>query len=394
MSHLSLRRNDCDEDHRMTIGIDAGPMVGRGGISSYVTALVGTLVAGAAETRWRLFLRRSWRDHRDDQRLTDLAPTTTVSIPDRLLRFGWRWLPPSSVSLGRFRQPLDGYLSTCLMTPKLKHTTVISVIYDLIPLRLPQLFPRRRKFLELIRDTLERSDMLVAISHRTKTDLVELLRVEPARIRVVYPGRHEEWSAISQSVLSAIRARYGLPSRYLLYLGSLGAHKNISTVLRAFALARDTGRLNVPLVITGDARWGEQALEVLNDLQLRRHVILTGRVPDSDIPAMYSGAMAFVFPSFYEGFGLPVLDAMTCGVPAIVSTGGALPEVVGRAGICLPPDSIEAWADTLCRISRDQELREQLAAGARARAAQFSWARSAAAIRQLFESGREDRNAA
>jgi glycosyltransferase involved in cell wall biosynthesis len=280
------------------------------------------------------------------------------------------------------------------MTPKVKNTIIISIIYDLIPLRFPQLFPRRREFLTLLRDTLERSARLIAISHQTKADLVELLSVEPDRIQVVYPGRHEEWSASSETALSAIRVRYGLPSRYLLYLGSLGPHKNVSTLLRAFALGRDTGRLDVPLVIVGDPRWGEQTLDLLKDLPIRRHIILTGRVPDSDVPAMYSGATAFVFPSLYEGFGLPVLDAMTCGVPAIVSTGGALPEVVGEAGICLPPDSIEAWADTLCLICRDHNLRERLGREGRARASQFSWRKSAAAVHRLFEPGHEHREAA
>ena len=378
----------------MMIGIDAGPMVGQGGISSYVTPLVRALLAGAADTQWRLFLRRSWRDHRHDRSLADLAPTTTLSIPDRLLRCGWRWFPQACLSLDRTWQTLDAYLSTCLMTPKLRNTTIISIIYDLIPLRLPHLFPRRREFLRLIRDTVERSDRLIAISHRTKTDLVELLNVEPDRIQVVYPGRHEEWSASSETSLSAIRTHYGLPPRYLLYLGSLGPHKNVSTLLRAFALARETGRLDVPLVIVGDARWGEQTLDLLKDLHLRRHVILTGRVPDSDVPAMHSGAMAFVFSSFYEGFGLPVLDAMTYGVPAIVSTGGALPEVVGGAGICLPPDSIEAWADTLCLICRDHNLRDRLGREGRARASQFSWRRSAAEVHRLFESRQEHREAA
>jgi glycosyltransferase involved in cell wall biosynthesis len=323
-----------------------------------------------------------------------LAPTTTVSIPDRLLRLGWRWIPQSCLSLDRTWQSINGYLSTCLMTPRLKRTCTISIIYDVIPLRCPQFFPNHRAFLALVRETLDRSDKLIAISHQTKADVVNLLGVEPDRLHVVYPGRHEEWSAITDDSLSAIRARYGLPPRYLLYLGSLGPHKNVSTLLRAFALARETGRLNIPLVIVGDPRWGEQTLQVLKDLHIRRHVILTGRVPDSDVPAMYAGATAFVFPSLYEGFGLPVLDAMTCGIPAITSTGGALPEVVGAGGMCLPPDSIEAWADTLCRISRDDGLRARLGQEGRARAAQFSWQTSAAQVCRLFEAGQGYREAA
>lgn len=378
----------------MMIGIDAGPMVGQGGISAYVNPLVRTLLADSLDTQWRLYLRRSWRANRDDHRLSDLAPTTTISLPDRLLRYGWRWFPQSGLSLDKSWQTLDGYLSTCLMTPTLKRATIISIIYDLIPLRFPQLFPRRREFLALVRDTLERSDKLIAISHRTERDLVELLNVKPDRIQVVYPGRHEEWTTIPQAALSGIRNRYGLPPRYLLYLGSLGPHKNVSTLLRAFALARETGQLDIPLVIVGDARWGDQTLEVLMELGIREHVILTGRIPDADVPGMYSGATAFVFPSFYEGFGLPVLDAMTCGVPAIVSNGGALPEVVGGAGICLPPDSIEAWAETLCLICRDQNLRDKLGREGQVRASRFSWRRSAAEVHRLFVSRPAHRKAA
>lgn len=378
----------------MMIGIDAGPLLGQGGVSSYVAPLVRALVAGAAHTQWHLFLRRSWRHHQHVPTLDELAPTTTVSIPDRLLRFGWRWIPQSCLSLDRTWQALDGYLSTCLMTPRLKRTRSISIIYDVIPLRCPQFFPNHRAFLALVRETVSRSDKLIAISHQTKADLVELLGVEPDRIRVVYPGRHEEWSTISTAALSAIRTRYGLPPRYLLYLGSFGLHKNVSTLLRAFALGRETGRLDVPLVIVGDPRWGEQTLQVLKGLRIRRHVVLTGRVPDADVPAMYAGATAFLFPSFYEGFGLPVLDAMACGIPAITSTGGALPEVVGEGGICLPPDSIEAWADTLHLICRDDELRARLGQEGRARAAHFSWQASAAQVCRMFDAGQGHREAA
>ena len=129
--------------------------------------------------------------------------------------------------------------------------------------------------------------------------------------------------------------------------------------------------------------------------QRQHHAALAlERVRPADRRRDVAGATAFVFPSLYEGFGLPVLDAMTCGVPAIVSTGGALPEVVEGAGICLPPDSVEAWADALCLVCRNDKIRERLGREGRARAAQFSWRRSAAEVQRLLKSGPAHREAA
>lgn len=279
---------------------------------------------------------------------------------------------------------LDLFLATCLVAPVLPRGRVVSIVYDLIPLRLPALFPGRDQFRRQVDRMVRRSAAIIAISRRTRQDLVELLAADPARVRVIYPGRGEAFRPAPPSRVADVATRLGIHGRYVLYLGALGPHKNVPALLQAYQRARLEGGLGAKLVVAGSLSWGDRALAALKTLQVRGDVVLTGPIPGDDLPALYTGADCFVFPSLYEGFGLPVLEAMSCGTPVIVSDRGALPEVVGQAAISVDPEKPAALATAMCRVSADRALRARLAAAGLVQAERFSWSRSAAELLALL----------
>ncbi len=377
------------------IGIDAGPLLGRGGISGYVGPLVRSLLAMDPGSQYRLVLRRSWLGHDGAGSLDGLGSVTRLGVPDRVLAFWWDHLGWSLPIQRELWGNLDVFLATCLMAPVLPRGRVVSIIYDLIPLRLPELFGEHRRFKSKVERVIRRSAAVIAISQRTKQDLVELLGVDQALVRVIYPGCGEAFRPMAPSEGAEVTSRYGIHGRYVLYVGALGPHKNVSTLLRAFELARQEGGLGARLVVVGGRRWGAGTQAVLKTLHVREDIVLTGEVPAEDLPALYAGAELFVFPSHYEGFGLPVLEAMACGVPVIVSNGGALPEVAGEAGLRVDPDNVPALAQAMCTVAGTQAIRTSMASASLQRAADFCWHRSATELLGLFRdvAGRKDDHA-
>ena len=368
----------------MRVGIDAGPLLGQGGISGYVGPLVRSLLAIDPDTQYHLVLRRSWLAHPAAQTLEALAPVTRLPVPDRVLTFCWEHLGWTLPVGRRFWGSLDLFLATCLVTPTLPHGQVVSIVYDLIPLRLPELFPDHERFRRTLERAVARSDAVIAISRQTKADLTEVIGMDGSLIRVIYPGRSEDFQPMPPSRPAGVARRHGIHGRYILYVGSLGPHKNVATLLRAYQRARREGDLAAKLVVVGNPRWGEETLAIREMLLVRDDIVLTGEVPQDDLPALYAGADLFVFPSRYEGFGLPVLEAMACGTPVILSDRGALPEVAGEAGYYVDPDDEHALADAICQIAGDPETRSRMVMAGLEQAGRFSWVQSATDLLALF----------
>ena len=366
--------------HTLTIGVDAGPMIGRGGISRYVGPLVRALITSASALDIRLIVRRGWQQAPGVEQLEMLAPVTRLSMPDRALTGWWDCTGYSLPLPPRLWGSFDCYLSTSLMSPVLSRGEVLSIIYDLIPLRLPALFPDHAMFREQIRRVCERSSALIAISDCTKRDLIDLMDIEPDRVHVVYPGRLQDVQRPRPDQVAAVMERYAIKGAYILYVGSMGTHKNVATLLRAYEQARQANRLSASLVLAGGTEWGGKTLDLLESLSVRQDVIVTGFVPDEELPALYTGADLFVFPSLYEGFGLPVLEAMAYGKAIVVSRGGALPEVSGSAGISVDPDDIDAFAEAIAHVLEDTSRRESMEQASLAQAEKFSWEASATAL--------------
>jgi len=229
-----------------------------------------------------------------------------------------------------------------------------------------------------------RVDAVITVSQASKADIIRYLGVSPNSIRVIYEGVNPAYRPLSAAQLAAARARYALPRGYLLYVGSIEARKNLARLLRAYAALRREGEER-PLALVGVRRWNAgPILAALAELRLQEHVIFTGYVAEADLPALYGGADLFVFPSLYEGFGLPPLEAMACGAPVVCSNAASLPEVVGDAALTVDPTDVEALAQAMRQVLSDESLRADLRARGLRRARQFTWERAAQETAALY----------
>jgi len=237
-----------------------------------------------------------------------------------------------------------------------------------------------------------RATAILADSQATRRDLMALYQVPAERIHVVYPGRDETLAPVRDpALLAAVRARYGLADRYLLYVGTLHPRKNLVRLIRAFARLLASGSSEgapgtLQLVLAGQKGWlTADILAEVDRMRLGDRVVLTGFVPDSDLAALLSGAQAFLFPPLYEGFGLPILEAMACGIPVVCSNSSSLPEVAGEAALLVDPMDIDALAAAMQRVLVDEGLRQELVQRGFAQISAFSWRRCAAEALAVLE---------
>ncbi len=238
-----------------------------------------------------------------------------------------------------------------------------------------------------MRENALHADAIVACSAATRDDIVSLLGVDSARIHVVHGAVDIPAHLPERDASAKLLARdLDIHTPFLLFVSTLEPRKNIEGILRAFALAAP----NIPhsLVIAGGTGWGMEGLPaLLESLHLGDRVRLLGYVTQpAHLPALYTAADAFFFPSHYEGFGLPVLEAMAHGCPVITSQGSSLPEVAGDAARYVVPDDHQGMADTLCEVAQDAALRDTLSAIGRVRARDFSWQYAASRTLELYRS--------
>jgi glycosyltransferase involved in cell wall biosynthesis len=224
---------------------------------------------------------------------------------------------------------------------------------------------------------LPRVNAVITVSHASKTDIVRHLGVPADRVHVTYEGVRHFYGRASVDRTSKVRAQYGLPSNYVLSVGSVEERKNLRRLLQACARLWTAGEER-PLVVVGARRWKySKIMDTVQEMDLEGRVIFTGYVSDEDLPAIYSAADLFVFPSLYEGFGLPPLEAMACGTPVVCSNTASLPEVVGDAAIMVDPHDVEALAEAMHSVLTDPDLAEDLRRRGLERAARFTWERTA-----------------
>jgi glycosyltransferase involved in cell wall biosynthesis len=271
------------------------------------------------------------------------------------------------------------------VAPLLAPCPTVVTVYDLSFIRTPERFrPGQRWYLQTFtRWSCRRARRIIAISEHTKRDVTELLRIPGDRIDVVYPGVGAQFRPLPPEQVAAFRQTKGLPERFILYLGTIEPRKNLTVLLEAFAqLSRSPiSNLQSPprLVLAGGKGWMfEEVFARIEALGLKDDVVLPGYVSGEELPLWYNAAEVFVYPSLYEGFGMPPLEALACGTPAVVSNVASLPEAVGEAGVLVAPDDVAGWAEALRRLLDNAEMRAALGARGRSHAARFSWERAAA----------------
>ena len=326
-------------------------------------------------------------------------PQRTANLPRQRWRlraaasyFGWR--PMDAAFHG-----LDLYHATEHLLPILTRARSVFTLHDAAYAHFPQFhLPRNRIFLRLMMPRfLRRADAVITVSEFTRRDAERLYRVPPEKLTVIPEGVEPRFRPAEPEAVRAVQARYRLPERYLLFVGTLEPRKNLVTLLDAYAALRQqtppAGTAWPGLVIAGGRGWlYETFFERLRALGLEAVVTLTGYVPDAHLPALIGGAEVFAYPSVFEGFGLPPLEAMACGVPVVCSDASSLPEVVGSAGLLVPPHDAAAWTEALRQALVDDALRRRLRAAGLARAGQFTWEAAArqtlAVYAQVLAKGR------
>jgi glycosyltransferase involved in cell wall biosynthesis len=227
---------------------------------------------------------------------------------------------------------------------------------------------------------------VVTVSEASQRDIMRYLRVPSQKLHITSEGATPLYRPAPPEQIAYVRGVYGLPEHYLLFVGSIEERKNLRRVLEAYALVREQGFPHA-LVVVGPQKWKyAPILEKLRALHLEEAVIFTGYARQEDLPALYTGADAFVFPSLYEGFGLPVLEAMACGAPVITSNTSSLPEVAGDAALLVDPYDVSALQTAITQLLTQSSLRATLRAKGLARAQRFSWQHTAQQTLAVYHS--------
>jgi glycosyltransferase involved in cell wall biosynthesis len=256
----------------------------------------------------------------------------------------------------------------------------VTTIFDLSFLRYPgRLRLDRRIYLRAItRVSAHQASRVIAISESGRSEICTLLGVPSAKVDVAPPGVSPDFRPLPAEQVSIFRSHRGLPQRFILYVGTIEPRKNLDTLLHAYAQLPE--RAEVKLVLAGGTGWRSERLSALIEkLDLSKDVMRTGYISGDELPLWYNASEVFVYPSVYEGFGMPVLEAMACGRPTIASDSSSLPEVVGSCGILVPPVDTTAWATALSKVLANPALRAELALKGRERASQYTWKNTAQA---------------
>jgi glycosyltransferase involved in cell wall biosynthesis len=233
-----------------------------------------------------------------------------------------------------------------------------------------------------------RMDAIIALSEYGKKEIVEYFHISPKKVHVIYCGVDNNFVRFSNSHAhkQELLSQFGLPEQYLLSVGRLDPHKNIVRLIKAYALARIEG-LHLPLVLVGGKHLREYSQEVektIIESGVEGHVVYAPYIPDEDLPAVYSCATALIFPSLHEGFGLPLVEAMACGVPIATSNTTSLPEVAGDAALLFDPLDVEDMARTIVAVTRHNDIRDMLIARGRTRIQLFTWEKAIEQVRALY----------
>jgi glycosyltransferase involved in cell wall biosynthesis len=301
------------------------------------------------------------------------------------------------ISQDRFLPGVDLFHATGNVLPRFSRIARVFTLHDLTFRLLPETHkPLNRWFLQImVPHFLKAADIVIADSVCTRRDALRLYRVDEAKVRVIYPGVGGQFQPATPPAVEAVRRKYGLPGRFILTVGNLEPRKNLVALLEAYsALLQTGGRTDdLPkLVLVGGRSWlAEPLFRRLRDLRLADRVVLTGFVPDDDLAPLYSAAELFVYPSLYEGFGLPVAEAMACGTPVVASETSSLPEVAGDASILVDPRDVASLSRAIRAVLMDPERQRAMRSNGLKQASGFSWERAARETLAVYQSALGER---
>jgi glycosyltransferase involved in cell wall biosynthesis len=364
----------------MHIAIDARLVYyTRAGIGQYTLRLTQALATAYQDVRFTLL-----QDRRNTQPLIE-APNVTLA----------RCLVPSHHRLEQLLLPwavrrlqADVFHSPDFIPPLRARGPFVITIHDLAFLIYPHFLTKEgARYYSQIDRALQRADGVIAVSESTKHDLIRMLGTSEDKISVIYEAADPMFRPMDRvAALSYVQALYDLPDEFILFVGTIEPRKNIAGLLRAYRRLRDDYKLTPGLVLVGAPGWlYDDVYAQVKSLDLKPYCFFLGRVSGDDLLHFYNAARCLVLPAFYEGFGLPPLEAMACGTPVIVSNVSSLPEVVGDAALLIDPQHDEEITVALWRMFTDSALWDELQAKGLQRAAAFSWQRAAEQTMTLYQ---------
>lgn len=382
----------------MVIGIDYTAALHQGGgIGRYTRELVRALVAQGQQHQYRLFFAAGGipTDSPYRAELWQLCATFSnvraVPIPlspRRLTQFWQRLRAPLPVEI--FTGRLDLVHAPDFVLPPTLARTLLTV-HDLSFLVYPELtVPSMVRYLaSAVPRATRRADHILADSLATQRDLVRLLGVPATNIDVVYPGLSAGFMVIAPEACAEVKARLELPERFLVFVSTLSPRKNVERLVEAFALLVASGRVpdDLALILIGGRGWMDEGIfAAIERVQLGERVRWLRFVRDTDLPAVYNLAAATVYPSLYEGFGLPVIEALACGSPVVTADNSSLPEAAGDAAVLVDARSIEAIADGIALTLADGQLRARNRKRGLSQVQRFTWQNAAAQVLERYSS--------
>lgn len=368
----------------MNLLIDGQPLFGHpGGIYRYVRCLA-RYMAGDSDIRATIWLNQIIQRPENKTQL----PVTYSRYPYKVIR---RLMRPNLL----YELPIDSFRGSAYdifhgtnftIQPIRKRRSVVT-IHDLAFMRDPSSTSRKiyRHHSKWVPYSAKVADRIITVSEHAKRDIIDLLNVPEKKISVTPLAADARFQPSSAETIHNTLQKYHLPHRYFLFVGTLEPRKNLIGLLRAYAMLKQTYHTETKLVVVGAKGWTyDPIFQFVKDGNLTEDVVFPGFIPDDDLPAVYSGSIAFVFPSWYEGFGIPLLEAMGTGIPVIASNCSSIPEVVQDAGILIPPDRPEPWAEAMHELETDNRLRVEYGFRSMKRAAEFSWKQTYEKTKQAY----------
>jgi glycosyltransferase involved in cell wall biosynthesis len=282
---------------------------------------------------------------------------------------------------------IDLFHGTMAMLPLAVRMPTVVTIYDLVLEKFPETMYWKNwlSLKTLMKVSARKASKIIAISENTKKDIIDYFGIDEEKIRVIYLGVDSQFSPQPDPNEADALAKYNLTDGYILSVGTLEPRKNFHRLINAYKMVASSGQKTPKLVIIGGHGWGNEELgKLVRESGLDERVILAGYVPDEDIPVLYRNASVFVYPSLYEGFGLPPLEAMACGTPVITSNLSSIPEVVGDAAVLIDPYNTAEIAQAIASVLKNEGLRDSLRTSGLVRSKLFNWEKTARETHSLY----------
>ncbi len=363
----------------MNIGIDIRVLArgARTGVEEYLINLLAHLLP-KGDINYQLFYNAFRKDKLDYDWLSfKNVQLKDFKIPNRLLFLSARYF--NQPKIDHLLKGIETYFNPhFFVSPVSSRCRKVMTFHDLSFEHYPEFFSWRKriwqKFLMRTKKEAQKADKIIVVSNSTKNDLVNLYQIKEEKIKVIYSGIGDEFKPINdqKEKLNYVREKYNLPNNFILYFGTIEPRKNLVNLIKAFEVLRE--KHSIRLVIAGTKGWlFKDVFKTVRESKYRNDIAFTGFVDQEDKPALYNLASLFVYPSFFEGFGFPPLEAMASGIPTIVSNSSSLPEIVSQGALMINPKNMDelAWAMSLALT--DHDLRNNLIKKGLEQARMFSW---------------------